>query len=682
MAFVVGLDLGTRTIKGAVFLGTSRSYRLVDFFVEDIPLLQDTEVALGGGNGGEEIEAILSPEEILHRVLEARKLTRADIYAALDAKDCGIRDIPFPYTREDQIQKTVGFEAENYFHAFDLNDVTLEWVKVGESEGVSHLVLIAARNSEIEERLGLLKRAEVDPIALDLDSAALANAFALSSYYDETKNTLLLDMGATSTKIVLLEEGKLKKVRSLRTGSTVLDPGRMIPEPLAVDAAGQLYGGDEELAGRAVDLALESRFDEFENALRDLQPGAGNLFETGAGDLGVEESRNDAPIAILTDEEYDRIEKVETDGASSAPEDPEATTEVAEPVPGEADSAESEAPESEPAEARTETDLAGDNEATRESDETVDYQTYLDRVGVEIQRTLATTQLDAPIELICLTGGMSRREEARRYFQDAFDIETVRLDFRDSLETDLDAGQLDLVASEGAVAVGLAAKGLGKDLVGLDFRKGPYRFEHRLERMRVPLLVCAILCFFVFLQSAFWSFHRYRTLRDHAVAYEHEAGQVYKTFFDKEPVKGRNPVASALDQKKRWEAGGLSDVGRFLPYVEVVRDVSRVLASTGLFYRLNGMKFEFGLSKKASGQGRKKRTVWRAADSQVVLEVKESDGYLTIENAFDRAPKSQFFDAETQSSPQAQGDYKVTVKLKVTETVLSAPASGSGPVQN
>ena len=72
-------------------------------------------------------------------------------------------------------------------------------------------------------------------------------------------------------------------------------------------------------------------------------------------------------------------------------------------------------------------DLAASVAVAESTDEEVAYQTYLDRVGVEIQRTLATTQLEVPIDLICLTGVMSRREEAVRYFEESFDLETVRL---------------------------------------------------------------------------------------------------------------------------------------------------------------------------------------------------------------------------------------------------------------
>ena len=37
MATIVGLDIGTKTVTGAIVSGTPKKFRLVDFFVEEIP---------------------------------------------------------------------------------------------------------------------------------------------------------------------------------------------------------------------------------------------------------------------------------------------------------------------------------------------------------------------------------------------------------------------------------------------------------------------------------------------------------------------------------------------------------------------------------------------------------------------------------------------------------------------
>ena len=650
MSFVVGLDIGTQKLKGVVLSGTPRAYRVVDVFIETIPSLGGDSLNGGADGGGEEgggddeLHTPLSLDEFVRKVLRDRGLQNADIVVGLDSKDCGIREFPVPFKREDQIQKTVAFEAEQHFLAFDIEEVILEWMKVGESNGKSHLLLFAARKELIEDKLAVLRQADVDPSAVDLDAAALANAFSLSPYYDTTKSTLLIDMGATSTKIVLLEDGKLKKLRSLRSGAALLDPGRMIAEPVVAGAS--VTGGDrgssqEPIGGLFGEDSIERRFQEIEEALRRLEPVSTDEF-----DLVPKDDALDAPIAILSDEDYDRVQETSLDG------DP--GTELVTSEPGVGDS--------------------GDGEGR--GGEGQDYRSYLERVGIEIQRTFATAQLNAPIELICLTGGLSQRDEARRFFQEEFDIETVQLDYGESLCGDLEPTRVRELGQEGSVALGYAAKGLGQDLFGVDFRKGPYRFEHRFEKLRFPVLNCAVLCFFVFLQLAYWSYQEYLGLKTTAVLYEEESADVYKTFFDKTVAEGRNPVSAARAQKKRWKDGGHGDRDRFLPFDKIVQDIGNMITSAKIgYFKMNQLDLSLRLQKKAatrSGRGGRSRGYsWRPSKSRLVLETDHNQANTDIERAF-RSRKSGWFTAQVSLDRGARGAArKVTVDLSVKENKLN-----------
>src|SRR5262245_35651106 len=226
MALVVGLDIGTRSLTGAVFAGTAKKIRLIDFFREEIRTLDSAKPTVGPGaraeNGQDaaatdalnELAGPLSIEELIQKVLTERNLKAADVVVALDAKDCIIREIPVAFTRDEQIAKVIPFEAENYLPTLNVEDIILEYLKVAEFAGKSQVVLFGMRQDIIESRLGMLKRVDVDPVALDLDATALFNAFSATPIYNPAKSTLLVDMGGTSTKIVLVEGGGLKKVRA------------------------------------------------------------------------------------------------------------------------------------------------------------------------------------------------------------------------------------------------------------------------------------------------------------------------------------------------------------------------------------------------------------------------------------------------------------------------------------
>jgi hypothetical protein len=639
MSLVLGLDIGTKSLTGAIFARSGKKCRLVDFFVEEIPVIGSDAPA-----GGEYV-APLSLEELLGKTLREKNLTALEVVAGVDGKDCIIREIYVPFTRDDQIRKTVHFEAEGHFTAFDLDDAVLEYIKVGEVEGKSRLVLVALRNGVVEKRLGLLKGASIDPVALDLDAAALFNAFAQTPTFDPARSTLLVDMGATSTKILLIEKGELKKIRAVRLETYAVLAEKLIAEPAAV-------GGGPEVAIQTVgegapppgfgDFSIEARFKEIENALRRLDP-------IGLEDGGPDGPDGGAPIAILSDEEFDLVRS--GNGGDLGAEGPAlaAADSVGEPP------------------------FRGRFPQARAENGFV-YRDYLERLGIEIHRSLATAELSAPIELICLTGGMSGREEARRFFTEEFDVETIRLDFGasgDSFESDLEPEKLAQVGQVGAVAVGLAMKQLQRDRVGLDFRKGRFRYEHRFERLKFPLLIAASLFFLFFLQATFWTSRTWKEENQRLASYELYSRESVKEFFgkplaDKILVPGRHPLMAAREQEKAWKGKGTGEVSRFLDATTVLRNFGQMISESRVRFELRTLDLRLRLKQGPARQGQRPALV--ADRSTGVLWTDDSGAREALLMQF-RKPSSEFFDINASASRSGDG-WNLSFDLTVKERKL------------
>jgi hypothetical protein len=295
------------------------------------------------------------------------------------------------------------------------------------------------------------------------------------------------------------------------------------------------------------------------------------------------------------------------------------------------------------------------------------YRAYLERLGAEVQRTFATSR--SPIELIVLTGGKSGPEEARRFFNEEFDVETIQLDFGDSsFETDLAADTVASASQRGAVAVGLAVKELGHDRAGLDFRQGRFRYEHRFARLKLPLLVTAVLAVFFFLQTAVWSYWEHLKLSERAANVAQLLESEYKAFFGKDVAADREPLAAAREQKKKWEGGGVGDVGKVMDCVEAIRNCGEVLNSTNLIFTVTNFKFEFKV-KPGVVQGGKKSPP-KAEESQIDLITEQDDAHLVIERKF-REPLSKVFDCKSSSNKQQDGSFKVTLKLSPKSAYLA-----------
>jgi len=609
MQQIVGLDIGTRTVTGAVFSGSAKKYRLVDFFMDEVHAMEDASQALSG-----EFVPILSLDEIVQKLAAEKNLKDAIVVANVDTKDCIIREFSVPFTKDEQIRKMIAFEAEEHFHTLDVDNVVLEYLKVGEANGKSHIIVAAVRNDVVESRLDLLKKAEIDPIALDLDAAALVSSFALTPHYDREKSALIIDMGATSAKIILVEEGKLRKMRSLRTGRSVLSPDRMIAEPAL---AGAGAAGVESPKGAGLELpeySIEARFREIENALRQL-------------DEGVEEEPeipltfSETPIAILSDEDFEKV--------------------------------------------GLEEDLRGARKDEKlrtppQNGSGGTYTAYLERIGAEIQRTFATTR--SPVEVICLTGGMSAPEEARRYFTEQFEVETVVLDFGGRLQADIAPETLEKVNRHGAVAVGLGLKMLGADKLGLDFRKGKFRYEHRFTRLRLPLLAASVLLVAIFFQTALWSYHEYLYLTERSAAFQAEMEKQHEAFFGTKLVTGRSAFSAAQEQKKKWQGTGVGNVGRVIDCVDAIRNFSDVMGATGLMFSIQSMNFDFKV-KEGVETRTKKSAAKASADSSAELHTESGDAVVVFENKFNKDPVSTVFDCRASPTAQPGGGYKISLKL-------------------
>lgn len=644
MATLVGLDLGTHTVTGAVFVGSAKRFRLVDFFREEIP--RGAPAPPAGSPDKEltpaELAAPPTPEEIIRKILVDRGLVGADVVAAVDAKDCIIRELPVQFTRDEQIEKVIPYTAEEFLPTINIEDVVLEYLKVGEANGKSTVVLFALRNDLLESRLELLKRADIDPVAMDIDAAALFNAFALTPLYDRKKPTLLVDMGATSTKIVLVEEGRLTKVRAFRNMAQALGPERLLAQPATVGAAvpGGAGGDAEALFG---DYSIESRFREIEEALRKLEP--------TTSDAVLDDFDESTPIAILSDEDYEKVQR--TLGAEAHGGVRSAGSPPGSPSGGEG------------ADGGDFPGLAGGPDRGGSGSRGGELRAYLERIGIEVQRTLASARV-VP-QLICLTGGMSGREEAVRYFTEELDVETIQFDLGDSVPTDLDAESLREVSRYGAVAVGLAVKELGGDRTYLDLRKGRFRYEHKFSKVKVPLLVASILCFALFLQTAFWSYHEYQKHKERAESYVQASREAYQAFFfDKPLAEGRDPMAAAKEQFGKWSGKGLKGVGKVLPYDLAIKSVSDVLNAAlpelGDIFRLQSIDLYLELRTKPAAGG-KKSELAASKNSSLQIFTKNDKAGLILERLFDKDEKvSKFFDANA-SSTKRQEEYQVTLEL-------------------
>jgi type IV pilus assembly protein PilM len=233
----------------------------------------------------------------LREIWQQHELAGYPVAACLDAKDCILRQIVVPFTQEEKIRRMIRFEAENYLHAWAVEDVVVDFLKVDEIGEKSGILLTAGRKDTIRDRLAVLQEGGVDPEVLDLDVVALFNAFSRSPQFLDDGTVIVIDLGADAVRLLLIVDGILKKVRSFRVQAAmaaVLPAERQLAEPAAA-------GGEVETAIPAGDPLgdLMARFNALDREF--AQDGGTGLW-------------GEVPIAVLDDEDLAQLESPDPGG--------------------------------------------------------------------------------------------------------------------------------------------------------------------------------------------------------------------------------------------------------------------------------------------------------------------------------------------------------------------------------
>ncbi|HLF94388.1 MAG TPA: hypothetical protein VJB14_13075 [Planctomycetota bacterium] len=197
----------------------------------------------------------------LKQGLSDAKIPRGRVVCALDSGDAILREVSLPFKGDEQIRKTVRFEMESLIHNYTIEQLVVAHYKTGETDKGSLLLAAAVPKTVIAGRLKLYQEAGVDPVALDLDVCAVYGAMLHAGAIDPVEPHLLVYGTAKFTKLVLVEEGRPRSIRTIRFSMT--------SAPRAAAAAGK----SDDLPGteEAIVLLSEEESRQFGELDRETQ---------------------------------------------------------------------------------------------------------------------------------------------------------------------------------------------------------------------------------------------------------------------------------------------------------------------------------------------------------------------------------------------------------------------------
>ncbi|MGD8318988.1 MAG: type IV pilus assembly protein PilM [Gemmatimonadota bacterium] len=147
-------------------------------------------------------------------------IKNAEVVTAIGGHDVIIKKIEMDRMKESDAREVIRWEAEQHV-PFDIKSVELDFQILNpHEEGLQmEVLLVAAKRELVDNKVGLLQDAGINPRIIDVDAFALHNAFEFN-HPDAMQGIIaLVNVGHETTNVNILEDGVPILTRDIPFGS-------------------------------------------------------------------------------------------------------------------------------------------------------------------------------------------------------------------------------------------------------------------------------------------------------------------------------------------------------------------------------------------------------------------------------------------------------------------------------
>ncbi len=239
---VIGLDIGSSSIKAVELRGSKQGYELVSFGLE--PLAQDTVV------DGAIMDAPLVAGAITN-IFEQQKIKTKSVATAVSGHSVIVKRVTLPAMTEEELYDRIQSEASQHI-PFDIADVNLDYQLLESVDTQMEVLLVAVKKDKILNHTNVLAQAGKTPTVVDIDAFALQNCFEVNYDPEPSQTVALLNMGASVMNINIVRGGVPLFTRDVSVGGNQYTDALQKELDLSFEDAERLKKG-ESIAGVADD---------------------------------------------------------------------------------------------------------------------------------------------------------------------------------------------------------------------------------------------------------------------------------------------------------------------------------------------------------------------------------------------------------------------------------------------
>jgi Tfp pilus assembly PilM family ATPase len=198
----VGIELTDQRVRVcAIDLG-GRNLKILGFGDQPITVEKDKD-------------PVAAASEAVRKALAEARAGRGRCVASVDSGEAIVRELTLPFKAEEQLRKTVTFELESQLHVA-IDDLVVDHFKTGETETGASVLAVAIPKKSVTQKLKVLEGAGIDPLAIDLDMAALFATYEKTGAITSDDPFLIVYGTSRFTKILLVEARKPRSLRTIR----------------------------------------------------------------------------------------------------------------------------------------------------------------------------------------------------------------------------------------------------------------------------------------------------------------------------------------------------------------------------------------------------------------------------------------------------------------------------------
>ncbi len=231
---LVGLDIGSSSIKAVELKSTKAGYELVGFGMES--LAPDTVV-----DG-----AIMDAPQVanaISKIFDLQRIKTKNVATSVSGHSVIVKRVPMPLMSEEELYDRIPAEASQHI-PFDIADVNLSYQLLESMDSQMDVLLVAVKKDKILNHTNVLAQAGKTPVVVDIDAFSLQNCFEVNYEPDAGQTVALLNIGASVMNINIVRGGIPLFTRDVSVGGNQYTDALQKELDLSFEDAERLKKGD------------------------------------------------------------------------------------------------------------------------------------------------------------------------------------------------------------------------------------------------------------------------------------------------------------------------------------------------------------------------------------------------------------------------------------------------------